>query len=484
VRILAQRATTKEWLHWDLPIAWDEIGWGLSQPGHVKGTVDPVVGSLKASDGRLLLDEWGTLLYFEDGGVIRWGGIVALSRPDGNQWVVEATGFGGYPHSRVYRGDYVRYQVDPATVIGDVWAHIQDRPNARLGVQVVGDSTPTRLGEYGYVLRDGQRLNWMVPHRQFQQLNELGWAAGAIYIPTTADDLVRWLVDDAGFGKSGWWLSYAGDTTEELSADEDALLSAGWAGGGIKASAISAAFASELQNAGWSTKVDGAADELWSPAQNGRVMVDGDQVVDPAPFRIKPWESQNCGKIIDDVTARGPLEWVERVLWDGETATPQIVVGYPRVGRRRDDLAFEMDVNVTALDYSGSLADDHANTVVATGAGAGGAMVRREVTREDGRLARDYVYSDQSVSDASVLGRIATAEARRRTTLGVTITGFTVRQHPHAPVGSWSVGDDVLVRAEIPYVGEVEQWVRIVSWMLRPDGSAVCTVQRSDGFLA
>lgn len=477
--MLAQRATTKQWLHWDLPLTIDETNWALSSPGHLSGTIDPEIGSMLADDGALLLDEWGTLLYIEDGGAIGWGGIVAMSRPDGNAWTVEATGFGSYPHSRIYRGDYVRYQVDPAQVVADVWSHIQER--APLGVQVVGDSTPVRLGEVGYVVRDGGRLNWVVPHKEWRQLAELGWAGGAVYAPTTPEELVRWLADYAGFGMAGWWMSRTGHQPE-FSPDEDMLLDAGWSGGVLLQSQVSDAVWRRLTASGWWQKYGGPANEIWPPGQH-EAMADGDQIVEPAPFRVKPWTATVAGKVIDDMAARAPFEWVERFLWDGETVTPQIVIGYPRIGRRRDDLLFELDVNVTGLGYEASLADDHANTAVATGAGSDGGMLRQEVTRDDGRLARDFVVADPDMTDASVLARVASTEARRRTSVGVKVTSLTLSDHPHAPMGSWSVGDDIRLRADLPYLGEVEQWLRVMSWTLRADGSAELTVERSDAFL-
>ena len=484
MQILAQRATTKEWLHFDLPLNVSEVGWALSAPGHLKATVDPLVGSVLAEDGLGLLEEWGTLLYVLDGGAVRWGGVVALSRPEGGSWVVEAAGFGSYPHSRVHRGDYVKYGVDPAQVIKDIWAHIQETPNGNLGVQVVGDTTPVRLGDYGYIVRDGQRLNFTVPHKEFQQLFDAGWTGGYIDMRTMPEDLVRWLADYAGFGMIGSYLAWLNTGAEaELSQTERDLLNADWYGGPIAISALSTSLKNHLLASGWSTRDGYPADQLWAPAQNGRVLADGDQTVEPAPYRIKRWTSTYAGRLIDDMVKAAPLEWVERTLWDGDTATPQIVVGYPRVGRKREDLAFELDVNVTNVDYAASLADEHANTVVATGSGRDGGMLRSEVTRSDGRLARDHVSADGDEANQSTLARIASTEARRRTTAGVSVSSLTVREHSHAPISSWQVGDDILLRAHLPYVGEVEQWLRITAWVLHSDGTATLTTERADSYL-
>ena len=57
-----------------------------------------------------------------------------------------------------------------------------------------------------------------------------------------------------------------------------------------------------------------------------------------------------------------------------------------------------------------------------------------------------------------------------------------VMDHPNAPLGSWQLGDDVLVRADLPWLGEVEVWVRITGWSLTGESTATLTVQRSDLF--
>lgn len=62
------------------------------------------------------------------------------------------------------------------------------------------------------------------------------------------------------------------------------------------------------------------------------------------------------------------------------------------------------------------------------------------------------------------------------------ITNLEVTDHPNAPLGAWQVGDDVLVRAELPWLGEVEMWVRITAWSLTSETTASLEVTRSDHF--
>ena len=144
---IAQRATTGELLTLELPLARDELTWTLSGAGALRGTVAPDIGTLRAEDGHLLLEEWGTLLYAEADGQIRWGGILVSSDFQDEAWHLEAAGFLTYPHGLIYTGkDYEAVQRDPADIVRDLWAHVQDQPDGDLGVTVEG-RTPVRLGE-------------------------------------------------------------------------------------------------------------------------------------------------------------------------------------------------------------------------------------------------------------------------------------------------------------------------------------------------
>lgn len=360
-RYLARRATTREWLHWDLPLRTDGPSWSLSAAGALAGSIEPEIGGLVAADGKRVLDEWGTLIYAEHDGVIRWGGIVTQCSWDGQAWQVEADGFSAYPHSRIYRGEYVRSQVDPAVVIDHIWQWLQGFPDGNLGVRVVGDRTPVLLGELARV-------------------------------------------------------------------------------------------------------------------ENG-------QQVEADPYELVWWEATNCGSEINDLAATAPLDWVERCSWANaskDEVSHEIVIGYPRLGRKRDDLAFEVGSNISDIAAIQANGDEYANVIIGLGAGEGRAVLMREHPQRDGRLLREHVYSDKSVTSQARLDALIAREAVSRAA-GIRITGLTVMDHPNAPVGSWSLGDDLLVRGRVPWLGDIEEWVRVTAWSLTADGAQL-TVAPSDTF--
>jgi hypothetical protein len=367
---IAQRAVTREMLDWDVPIAIDGLEWQLSGPGSLTGTVSPDVGALRTDDGRLLLEEWGTLIHAEHAGIIRWSGIVISCSFEGESFKIECAGYATYPHSVIYDGDFSGIGIDPATAFRHIWEHVQSYPDSDLGVTVTGDFTPTRMGE-------------------------------AAWTETTTDD----------------------DGTPRTTEHE------------------------------------------------------------AKPYVLSWIDAQNCGDEIEELVKLGPFDYAEAHRWDAahEDVIHEIRVGYPRLGRRRDDLLFAQDANLTDVVPIDSNGDDYANTILGLGAGEGRAMLRRSTSIRDGRLRRVAVHSDKAVTDAARLdARIAEELNARKAALR--ITSLKVIDHENARLGSWELGDDVLVRAYLPWVGEVEMWVRILGWTLTGEHTATLDVSRSDLF--
>lgn len=348
-RYIAQRALTGEFLELDLPMERDELSWTLSGAGSLRGTVTPDIGRLRADDGSLLLEEWGTLIYAEADGEIRWGGILVSSTFEGEAWTIEAAGFATYPHGLPYVGDFSKVAIDPADAFREIWTHIQSHPDGDLKVTVDGTPTKIRLG-----------------------------------------------------------------TKEE-------------------------------------------------------------------PYALSWWETPDCGSEIDSLVRDAPFDFIERHTWSGETITHSIDIGYPRHGRKREDLAFVQGDNVVSLVTFTRDGDDFANEVVGLGAGEGRKGLRSTVAVRDGRLRRAAVYTDKGITSSARLdSRIKDELAERQNLLD--IREITVHNHPNAKIGAWNLGDDILVQATVPWLGDVDLWCRITSWSLQGEDIAVLTLTRSDSF--
>lgn len=358
-RFLAQRAITLEWLHTDLPITRDSgPSWELSGVGQLSFAVEPErIGGLVADDGRDLFEEWGTLVYAEQDGLIRWGGIVVDSTFSGQSLKVEVASFATYPHGIPFEGAFDRVNASPSTVIGDLWAAVQDTPDSDLDVTVTPANTPVRLG---------------------------------------------------------------------------------------------------------------------SPAR-------GEDERDP--YLLSWWDAPDVGQEIESLLDEGGLVYTEHHVWgEGKSdVSHEIRLHYPRAGRRRRDLTFRAGENVVGLADATREGDEFANAVLGIGAGEGKGSLRRSTAVRDGRLRRTHVHLAKDVAARSRMDSQIKKEltARRKP---LTISSVTVRDHPHAPMASWSLGDDILIEAELPHLGKVSIWHRVVAWSLNADDTATLTLERTDTY--
>lgn len=346
-RYIAQRVLSNEFLHWDVPVDVSELRWDLSGPGALRGAVSPDVGNLRDDEGRLILEPWGTLLYAEEGGSIRWGGIVEYSKLSGAAWTVEAAGFSSYPHGIPFLDTIKGADLDPADVYRQIWTNLQGYPEGDLGVEVSDLSTPIRIGTQG------------------------------------------------------------------------------------------------------------------------------------EPYVLKWQESKDSGSELDSLAEDGGFEFEERHFWDGDEIRHRIELAYPRLGRKREDLAFIQGDNVVSLVEPQGW-DEFANEVFAIGAGEGRKAKRSRTPIRDGRLRRPIVYTDKGERNEQRLTRIARRELDRHRP-ELSIDRITVVDHPNAPIGSWRSGDDVLVQASLPWVGDVAIWHRVTSWALKGD-KAELSLERSSTF--
>jgi len=376
---IAQRVNG-EFLDWDLPITVSDLSWQLSGPGSLRGTAAPDTGGLRAADGRLVLEEWGTFIYAEADGEIRWGGIVISSSFEGENWNIEAAGFSTYPHGIPYLGEFNRIGVDPTDAMKEIWRHVQSYPDGNLGLAVNGGPTPVRLGTPGgLVAEDGS----IVP------------------------------------------LDFYGPTIPENAEKKD-----------------------------------------------------------PDPYLLAWYEAPDCGTEIDNLAKATPFDYVESHAWlngGTEEIEHRVDILYPRAGRRREDLAFIQGDNISNVVSFESNGDEYANEINGLGAGEGPTTLRRTTAKRDGRLRRAAVYSDKAINDAPRLDAIIADELELRRGL-LQITSVDVADHPNAPIGSWAVGDDILIRCEVPWLGYVETWCRIIGWSLTSESTATLDLARSDSF--
>lgn len=222
-------------------------------------------------------------------------------------------------------------------------------------------------------------------------------------------------------------------------------------------------------------------DRVWTASDRRPAAATGKTVF--WQYRLDWWEDVEVGAKVDEICQQAKIEYREVWSWgpDRESVNLRLQLGYPRLGRRAADLRFVEGENISELVTLQRSGDDFANVVAAYGAGEGSKQKRQTASHRDGRLRRVSIVDAEDVRSDASLRTIAT-DALARARQIIDISSFTVRDHPNAELGSFGVGDDVLVETVIGWQ-PTRLWVRILSYSYSPDGDTVsvsCT--RSDSF--
>jgi hypothetical protein len=433
-RYHAMNVLTREWLHRDLPLRDVTITPTLSGPQALTATIAPDVAALKTDSGRPLLDEWSTFIVAEADDQIRGGGILTSSTFTGSVWALTITGFTGYAKGQPmtstlsYGGDNASGRdlagptsgkgADPIRIVQDLWAQLQSHPDGDLGVTFAGDIT----SRYRYA-------NWR-------------------NIPN--------------------FFTYAPDASTSVTVNPPSSATADSHGNYPAKTMMSVVVA----GTGFTKRTKPNLPNFLTT-------------------KIRYWyhnvywyENTDIGARIDQYATSTPFDYVERIRWadaDKSDIRLEIVVGYPRLGRRLADLRFAEGENVTQIIAVKRDGEDYANTVTAIGAGDGKDQLRQTVGKRDGRLRRVLVQTNTSLTDRTRLRSYATASLNTVNQVH-DIDALTVRQHPNAEYGSYEVGDDIPV---VTWRGweQINLWVRITSMAYSPDSdTVVLTTKRSDSF--
>lgn len=200
------------------------------------------------------------------------------------------------------------------------------------------------------------------------------------------------------------------------------------------------------------------------------------------PWELAWWDSPDCGQVISDVMSLAKADYLERHYWDGtkEKILHHIDLGTKRLGRTRHDLRFAQGENIIELATPGGQGDYFTNNIYVLGKGSGAKTARVRVVVDDKRIRRAKIVTYKSTANHRTLTSYGKKQ-RAKHSEQLTIPSIAIRHHPNAPLGSWALGDRILVQVEVPWVGELAIWHRIVGEEIDPAaGTAVLSLTRSD----
>jgi hypothetical protein len=202
------------------------------------------------------------------------------------------------------------------------------------------------------------------------------------------------------------------------------------------------------------------------------------------PVKLAWYQTDDLGGEIDKFAQQTPFDYHERHQWaaNGSTQLEHFLdFGYPRLGNRRADLRFVLGENIGVVPSLTGNGADYANETLALGAGEGRTMLRGGAAVNDGKLRRVATVVDKKARSLRDVNANAKRELAWRSTFGEDITEIVVRDHQHAPLGSWGVGDEIRVQAETDWT-DFDQWARVLSSTISPESgeAATLTIARVD----
>lgn len=209
---------------------------------------------------------------------------------------------------------------------------------------------------------------------------------------------------------------------------------------------------------------------------------DGEDVsFESGPFKMNAWSTADVGKVIDDLAASTPFDYLTRTQWDGDQLSHRLELSYPRRGSRRDDMRFVVGENVLVEPTHVMDGDEYATEVLVLGSGEGSGMVRANATSPDRRgLRRAIGITDKSARSKRAATDIAKRELAWRNT-DIVVEDIQVIQSALAEVHAIRPGDEVFFQSDVGWL-DVSMWVRVLSVSIFPEdlSTVVLRVARSE----
>lgn len=179
---------------------------------------------------------------------------------------------------------------------------------------------------------------------------------------------------------------------------------------------------------------------------------------------IRAVDFNDCGDQIMQLARDLPLDLQEVVTWnDDRTAVNKTVkIDYPFGGVRQDNLAFRLGENVIDAEVADEAEIQPVTDVIIRswipGKTYTSMLSNADMTRARRTIMEEAVNISNTERAAAWAGRKLTRRNIPKSFKKITIDP----SHPHAPIGSFWLGDSIFVEAfNYPWWGTVQQWHRV-----------------------
>jgi hypothetical protein len=202
------------------------------------------------------------------------------------------------------------------------------------------------------------------------------------------------------------------------------------------------------------------------------------------PYKLAWYQTHDLSDNLDSLASDTPFDWHEEHYWVGDVLHHKLRLGYPNLGRRRNDLRFVIGENLHIKPSVERNGTDYADEAWVLGAGEGSAMLRGVARSNINKLRRVAVTANPSLRSQASVNAAAARDLSWRNTLE-NVSEVIVRDHAHADITSLQVGDEIRIQGPTGWI-DLDAWYRVTSRRINPfdPNRMTLTIMRSDRIAA
>jgi hypothetical protein len=180
---------------------------------------------------------------------------------------------------------------------------------------------------------------------------------------------------------------------------------------------------------------------------------------------IRASDKQDCGDHIDKLARDIPFDYVEQSSWNSDRTAinKQIFLGYPKAGVTQNWLCFIINENVMEAVPHVETQIDWASDIIIDGWFPGTEYSARLSNADPNRYRRTISQDDARINSNERAAAWARKKLTRRQTPAYWDSIIVDMGHPNAPFGFYDVGDRIMIRGPMPYIGNVSQQHKILA---------------------
>lgn len=187
---------------------------------------------------------------------------------------------------------------------------------------------------------------------------------------------------------------------------------------------------------------------------------------------IRAVDFPDSGDQISSLARDLPLDLFEKVEWNEDFSEIQktVQIAYPLGGLQQDGLAFRLGENVINAEKMEELDIEPVSDIIIRSWLPGKVYSATLSNADMTRARRTAMEEDASITSSERAAAWAKRKLTRRN-IPKSFKKITIDpSHPHAPFGTWDVGDSIYVEApNYPWYGDIREWHRILSYTVKGD---------------